>query len=661
MHSPDLTARNIDQIAKLFPQVITESRDAEGKVTLAVDFDLLRLELSDHVVEGPQERYQLDWPGKRAAAFAANAPIAKTLRPAREESANFDTTRNLFIEGDNLEALKLLQESYLGKVKLIYIDPPYNTGNDFVYEDDFAESSADYLARSGQKSETGDRLVANTEANGRFHSDWLSMMYPRLKLAKNLLTDDGVLVVSIDENEHASLVRLGEEVLGDASYVGEIVLKNSSKNDQAYVSIQHEYIVFFVKNRQVNTGHWVEKKEGLEKIYAAFDGFRKKHGDDWAAINAEARAWFKQFPASDPVSGSKHYTWMDERGVYFPDNIAGPNDGQYVYDVTHPVTGKTVKMPSTGWRYPEATIRERIADGRVHFGADETTVPNNKTYLASTEYQSLTSIRYVDGRAASKRLATLFGTKVFTNPKDEYLLRDIYRAVGVTGNDIVLDMFAGSGSAMQAVLELNRGGEAPACRFIGIQVAEDLNESLKTAKGAAKQITTNAIQFLLRLGYPATVAEITKQRMRLVHEQYAGDLLVDSGFRVLKIDTSNLTDTLAEPDRLVQDTLAGAVESVKPDRSSHDLLFQVLLDWALDLSEPVVAEEIEGREVLSVADDSLIACFADDVSDGAVRIIADRHPLRAVFLDSGFASDAARINAEQIFREVSPETEVRAI
>lgn len=660
MHSLDLTQANLNRIAALFPTVVTESLDADSNVIRAVDFDLLRQELSDHVVEGPQERYQLDWPGKRAAAFAANAPIAKTLRPVREESVNFDTTKNLFIEGDNLDALKLLQESYLGKVKLIYIDPPYNTGNDFVYEDDFAESSADYLARSGQMSEIGERLVANTEANGRFHSDWLSMMYPRLKLAKNLLTDDGVLVVSIDENEHASLVRLGEEVLGDASYVGEIVLKNSSKNDQAYISIQHEYIVFFVKSRQANAGEWVEKKEGLDKIYAAFDGFRKKHGDDWVAINSEAKAWYKQFPASDPVSGSKHYTWMDARGVYFPDNIAGPNDGQYVYDVTHPVTGKTVKMPSTGWRYPESAMRERIAEGRVHFGSDETTVPNNKTYLANTEYQSLSSIRYVDGRAASKRLAALFGEKVFTNPKDDFLLRDIYRAVGLKGNDIVLDMFAGSGSAMQAVLELNRSGGC-ACRFIGIQVAEDLNETLKSAKGAAKQITTNAIKHLTRLGRPATVAEITKQRMRLVHEQLADDLLIDSGFRVLKIDTSNLADTLASPDTLAQETLAGAIASVKEGRSSFDLLFQVLLDWALDLSEPVKTEEVAGGEVLSVADDALIACFADDISDAVVRAVAVRRPLRAVFLDSGFATDASRINAEQIFREVSPETDVRTI
>lgn len=664
MTSPDLTQANVEKLMELFPTVVTESLAADGAPRRSIDFDLLRQELADHIVEGPQERYQLDWPGKRAAAFAANAPIAKTLRPLRDESVDFDTTKNLFIEGDNLEALKLLQESYLGKVKLIYVDPPYNTGNDFVYEDDFAESSAGYLARSGQKSDTGDRLVANTEANGRFHSDWLSMMYPRLKLAKNLLADDGVLVVSIDENEHASLVRLGEEVLGEASYVGEIVLKNSTKNDQAYVSIQHEYIVFFVKNRQANAGDWVERKGGLDKIYAAFAGFRKKHGDDWAAISAEAKAWFNSFPASDPVTASKHYSHMDERGVYFGSDISGPNDGQYVYDVIHPVTGQPCKRPSRGWVFPEASMLAKISDGRVHFGPDHTTVPKIKTYLRDTETQSLTSIRYVDGRAASKRLATLFGEKVFTNPKDEFLLRDIYRALGVTGDDIVLDMFSGSGSAMQAVVELNRNSESSSCHFIGIQVAEDLTETLKTAKGAAKQITTNAIKLLSRLGRPATVAEITKQRMRLVHEQIPIDSQVDGGFRVMKVDTSNMADTLSTADDLVQLALTESVDSVKPDRTDEDLLFQVLLDWGLDLTAPIAVEEVASRRVLSVDNDALIACFANDVNDvndDLVKMIAARHPLRAVFLDAGFATDAARINAEQIFREVSPETEVRTI
>ena len=661
MTSPDLTDTNIGKLAELFPSVVTETRDAEGNPKRAIGFDLLRQELSDHVVEGPQERYQLDWPGKRAAAFAANAPIAKTLRPVREESVDFDTTKNVFIGGDNLEALKLLQESYLGKVKLVYVDPPYNTGNDFVYSDSFATTKADELRRSGQIDQDGVPLVANSSANGRFHSDWLSMMYPRLRLARNLLTDDGVLVVSIDENEHANLVTLATEVFGTDSYVGDIVLKNSSKNDQSYISIQHEYIVFFVKNRGENTGEWVERKEGLDKIYAAFDGFKKEFGEDWAAVHLAAKEWFKQFPPSDPVYGNKHYTWMDERGVYFPDNIAGPNDGQYVYDLLHPVTGLPCKMPSTGWRYPESTMIERVRQGRVHFGMDHTTVPNNKTYLASTETQSLTSIRYADGRAASKRLAALFGQKVFTNPKDELLLRDIYRAVGVGNGDIILDMFAGSGSAMQAAWELNLV-EGTDVSFVGIQVEEDLTESLKTAKGAAKQITTNAIKMLTNLGKAPNVAEITKERLRLAGSKIAANApTLDVGFRSLKIDTTNMADVLRSPDETDQLALSELEGSVKPDRTGEDLLFQVMLDWGLDLTMSVAVEEIDGYEVFVVVDGALIACFDSEVSPELVRTIAKREPLRAVFRDSGFSSDDARINAEQVFREVSPATDVKAI
>jgi adenine-specific DNA-methyltransferase len=660
LHSPDRSAQNVEQIAELFPSVITESMDVEGNVIRAIDFDLLRQELSDHVVDGPQERYQLDWPGKRAAAFAANAPIAKTLRPVRADSVDFDTTKNLFIEGDNLDALKLLQESYLGKIKLIYIDPPYNTGNDFIYADSFAASVQTELMRSGQISEEGIPLVSNTASNGRFHSDWLSMMYPRLKLAKNLLTEDGVLVISIDENEHANLISLGSEVLGRDSYVGEIVLKNSSKNDQRFISMQHEYLVFFVKSKAVNSGDWMEKKVGLDQIYAAFAGFRKEYGDDWAAINAAAKAWFKRFAPSDPISASKHYTWMDERGIYFPDNIAGPNDGQYVYEVPHPATGRPAKMPSTGWRFPEATMRERIAEGRIHFGSDHSTVPNNKTYLANTEYQSLTSIRYVDGRAASKRLQTLFGQKIFTNPKDEFLLRDIYKAVGVTGDNIVLDMFSGSGSALHAVLEMNRV-TGSSCRYIGIQVAEDLHQSLKTAKGASNQITANAIKVLTELGRPANVAEIGKERLRLVGRQLENVLDSDVGFRSLKVDATSHADVLVTPEKLVQASLFEYTASMKSDRNSEDLLFQVLIDWGLDLSLSITAETIDDREVLTVDDDALIACFAGDVSDAVVKAIAKREPLRAVFRDSGFATDAARINAEQVFKEISPITDIKAI
>ncbi|MCH8561843.1 site-specific DNA-methyltransferase [Nesterenkonia sp. YGD6] len=661
MTSPDLTEANIDRLAELFPNVITESFDVDGNVKMAVDFDMLRQELSGHVVEGEQERYRLDWPGKRAAAFAANAPIAKTLRPVREESIDFDLTKNLFIEGDNLDALKLLQESYLGKVKLIYIDPPYNTGNDFVYADSFATTKEEELQRSGQMSGEGIPLVSNPKANGRYHSNWLTLMYPRLKLARNLLSDDGVLVVSIDENEHANLVSLGTEVLGTDAYVGEIALKNSSRSDQRYVSMQHEYVVFFVKNKSVNTGDWTEKKAGLDRIYSAFDGFRKSFGDDWCGIHEAAKAWYKGFPPSDPVYGSKHYNRMDERGIYFADNISGPNDGQYVYDVLHPATGQPCKAPARGWVFPKNSMDHRIAENRIHFGPDHTTVPNLKTYLASTEYQSLTSVRYVDGRAASKRLQRLFGEKVFTNPKDELLLRDIYKAVGVRTGDVVLDMFAGSGSALQAVWELNLATESDA-HFIGIQVAEDLNASLKTAKGAAKQITTNAIKMLTMNERPATVAEIGKERLRLAGKK-TREIAPNSdvGFRSLKVDTTNMADVLRTPDDTDQVVLDHLEGSVKGGRSSEDLLFQVLLDWGLDLTMAVSVERIDGRQVFMVEDGALIACFDGEVTPELVHAIAKRQPLRVVFRDSGFVSDAARINAEQVFRQVSPATDVKAV
>ena len=663
MHSSNLTQDNIARIREMFPGCVTEAEGADGNVRLAVDFDQLRQELADSIVEGPHERYHLNWPGKREAVLEANAPIENTLRPRRADSVDFDTTQNLFIEGDNLEALKLLQESYLGKIKLIYVDPPYNTGNDFIYADSFAGSREKELKRSGQVSEEGIPLVANTTANGRFHSAWLSMMLPRLKLARNLLADDGVLVVSIDENEHANLVTVGSEIFGRDAFVGEIVIKNSSKNDQNYISIQHEYIVFFVKDKRINTGEWTERKEGLEKIYAAFQIFQKQFVDDWAAINAAAKAWYKKFPASDPIYGSKHYEWMDEKGVYFGSDISGPNDGQYVYEVEHPVTKIPCKQPARGWVFPLESMREKIKEKRVHFGPDHTTVPKLKTYLKDTETQSLTSIRYVDGRAASKRLATLFGEKVFTNPKDELLLRDIYKAVGVKDGDVVLDMFSGSGSAAQAVWELNLANSINA-RFIAIQVAEDLKESLKVAKGAAKLMTTNAIRMLTKLGKPTTISEIAKQRLRVAGEKMHADAKqLDVGFRSLKIDTSNMADVYYTPDGLDKSKLDLFVDNIKPDRTPEDLLFQVMLDWGVDLALPIARQTIQGKEVFFVDHNALVACFDahSGIDETFVKQLAKLQPLRVVFRDAGFKDSAVKINVEQIFKLLSLATEVKCI
>ncbi len=661
MYSANLTQYNIARIRDLFPSCITEAKGEDGSVKLAVDFDQLRQELTESIVEGPQERYHLNWPGKREALLSANAPIAKTLRPNSEDSVSFDGTSNIFIEGDNLDALKLLQETYLGKVKLIYIDPPYNTGNDFIYSDDFSTTSDEFLKKSNQRDESGNKLVANTEANGRFHSDWLSMIYARLKLARNLLADDGIAIISIDESEHSNLVTLGREVFGDTNFCGEIIWKNSSKNDQDYVSIQHEYLVFFVKSKAANPGDWVEKKVGLDEIYKAFEGFKAKHGSDWKAIHEAALDWYKQFPDSNPIRDSKHYSWMDERGVYFPDNISGPNDGQYVYDVKHPITGLVCKMPASGWRYPESTLLQRISEGLVHFGSDHTTVPNNKTYLKNTEYQSLTSMRFVDGRAASKRLQNIFGEKVFTNPKDEILLKDIFKAVGLKGSDVVLDFFAGSGTTAHAVFELNKE-QGSQCKWILVQLPENIEEMKMTAKGSAKKVAENAIKYLKGKGYSPNIAQLSKERVRLCGQKF-GEYGVEVGFRALTVDTSNMTDVYYSPDALEKPNLDMFIDNIKPDRTPEDLLFQVMLDWGVDLALPIAKQAIQGKDVFLVDGNALAACFDGHggVDEAFVKELAKVQPLRVVFRDAGFKDSSVKINVEQIFKLLSPATEVKCI
>ena len=619
MHSPDLTQRNIDAIAELFPSVITESIGADGNPVRAVDFDALRQELSDHIVEGPQERYQLDWPGKRAAAFAANAPIAKTLRPVREESVDFDTTKNLFVEGDNLDALKLLQESYLGKVKLIYIDPPYNTGNDFVYEDDFAETRAEYLERSGQKSESGERLVANTETNGRFHSDWLSMMYPRLKLARTLLAPDGAIFVSIDDGERDNVKHLMDEIFGQRSFVGAVIWrKKASPDARSTIGAVHDYILCYVRNPDQPKAA-VGKMALSDTRLAAYTNPDDDPRGPWASVDM---------------------TGMTGRAT----------KDQY-FEVTLP-SGRVIRPPEgRSWGLVERTFQELRADDRIWFGREGNNVPRVKRFLSEAEGQTVPS--YWDfsevgsNEEATTELTSLFeGLRAFDTPKPVRLMRRLIEiATRPSSDDIVLDFFAGSASMADAVIRANAedGGNR---RYVVVQLAEATNQK----SDAAPMYNT--------------VSAISRDRLKRVGQQVAervGVKCCDIGFRVLRIDTTNLASVIAIVDVLDQGELAGMIESVKPDRTDEDLLFQVLLDWGLDLAEPISVEEVGSRRLLSVADEALIACFADEISDDVVRAIANRHPLRAVFLDSGFASDAARINAEQIFREISPETEVRTI
>lgn len=658
MHTPDLTQDHIARIREMFPNCVTEARDAQGAIKLAVDFDLLKQELSGQIVEGPQERYHLNWPGKREALLTANAPIAKTLRPARDESVNFDTTKNLFIEGDNLEALKLLQETYLGKIKMIYIDPPYNTGDDYLYDDDFEDDAESFLVKSNQKGEDGDRLVANPESNGRFHSDWLSFIYPRLKLARNLLTEDGAVFISIDDSEQENLKKIASEIFGDDNFIAQFVWAAGRKNDSKHASVSHEYILVYAKSKEflkANNIQWRVRKTGLDEIYATFEKIKKAHGDDYNAMTTALKEWYGNLPDGHPSKRHAYYSHVDRRGIYFPDNISWPGGGGPKYEVLHPKTGKPCKVPSRGWMFgtPEK-MKEVIADDRVHFGVDENSVPCIKSHLRDREEEVPYSVFYQDGRASTKRLRALLGDDVFSHPKDEGVLAELIEAC-TAGGDIICDFFAGSATTAHSVFIANQK-QSVARQFIMVQLPEVIDSSKATGK--KKQLLARAEKFLDGIKKPRNIAEISKERIRRAGASFKSDI----GFRVLKIDTSNMADIYYVPDAVKQSDLLKSVDNIKPDRANaEDLLFQVLLDWGVDLTLPIAREKLAGKQVYFVDGNALAACFDTGLSEDFVKELAARKPLRVVFRDNGFASDAVKINVDQIFKQLSPATEVKSI
>lgn len=655
MHSLNFIDENINKIADLFPGCVTEATDKNGKLKKSIDFDLLKQELSSHIVEGPQERYHLNWPGKREALLAANAPIAKTLRPCREESVDFDNTENLFIEGDNLDALKLLQETYLDKVKMIYIDPPYNTGKDFIYSDNFAESTGEYLLDSGQKDEEGNRLVANMESNGRFHSDWLSMLYSRLKVARNLLREDGLIFISIDDEEIANTCKLCNEVFGENNYVATLVWDRNRKNDAKYFSVGHEYMVCYFKNFDCIQNEGIifrAPKEGVDEVREMFNKLRKEYGDDWVVITNKILDYYSTISDGDTKAPIKRFRKVDELGPYRDDgNINWPGGGGPRYEVLHPVTQKPCKLPKSGWRYPTPVrFWEEVEKGRVVFGPDEKTVPRVRTNLFDNVDQVMKSVHYSYAQTATNKFVEIFdGSRVFDNPK---AVSDLFQLIRYTSSqdDIIVDFFAGSSTTAHAVMQLNaedRGNR----KFIMVQLPEPCDNKSEAFKA----------------GY-STIAEISKERIRrsgkkIKAENFATTQNLDIGFRVLKVDSSNMADVYYSPDNLSQKQLSLLTDNIKPDRTAEDLLFQVLLDWGVDLTLPITKETIADREVYFVAHDSLAACFAKNgqITEEFCKELAGRKPLRVVFRDSGFKDDSVKINVEQIFKLMSPHTEVKTI
>lgn len=637
MHSADITKINLEKIKSLFPGLVTESRDSDGNLTQVIDFDLLRQELSDIAVDGQKERYQINWPGKRDSLLASNIPVNKTLRPVLKKSLDFASTKNIFIEGDNLEALKLLQESYLGKIKIIYIDPPYNTGKDFIYRDAFQESIESFLQKTEQKNKDGDKLVANTESNGRFHSDWLSMIYPRLRLARNLMSTDGVIFISIDDNEVQNLRKLCDEIFGEDCFIEQFTVRSNPRGNQAkkFVASEHEYILCYCRD--------ISKMSLL--------GFSKEEGE----FNKEDEGGiYREIGLRKRGAGSRR---EDAPNQYYPIYYVESNK----LITTDPTLGGVEILPKLSdgadgrWRWAKSTVEENkgklLARTVKRNGSNEYDI-FEKDYFSEDKLTKIKSIFYekeVNNENATEELKTLFKSKTFDYPKPVYTIKKLIQSVN-DDSALVMDFFAGSGTTAQAVMELN-AEDSGSRKFILVQIPESISSR----------------EDLVKLGY-SNLADLSSERIRLASAKIKGaetlqGCTVDTGFRYLSIDSTNMHDVYYNPDAVSQDLLSDQADNVKADRTAEDLLFQVLLDWGVDLSLPIQRESVQGKDVYLVDQNALAACFDSKggVDEEFVKELAKKQPLRVVFRDAGFKSDSVKINVEQIFKLVSPSTEVKCI
>ena len=623
MQTADGVEQNIQKIAQLFPDCITETitgykENGDPIIAHKVDFEKLQQNLSSVIISDKEERYQFTWPDKRKAILAANAPINATLRPCPEESVDFDTTQNLYIEGDNLDVLKCLKETYLHKVKMIYIDPPYNTGNDFVYEDDFAESASEYLANSGQFDEQGNRLVTNTESNGRFHTDWLNMIYPRLKVARDLLTEDGVIFISIDDNEVENLRKVCDEVFGECNFIATLVWERaySPKNDAKYISNSHDYVLMYAKSA------------------ASFIIGRLER-------TAEANARYSN-PDNDP------------RGVWKPSDMSVKTyNAECDYPITTP-SGRVVEPPAGRcWSLSRNAFRERLQDNRIWFGADGSSVPCIKRFITELKHDGMapTSILFYKdvghSQEGAQEVVSLFGDKgFFDGPKPVRLLERLITLANLKEDSIVLDFFSGSATTAHAVMKKNAEKEKK-CRFIMVQLPEEVSNKKKNQ------------------GYK-NICEIGKERIRRAGAKIKADSPLttqhlDTGFRVLKLDSSNMKEVFYSPKDTTQQDLFALVDNVKDDRTSEDLLFQVMLELGATLDSKIEESVVDGKTIYNVADGYLVACFDQKVTDEVVTAIAKIQPMYAVLRDTSLVDDATATNFEQIFKTYAPNTTTKIL
>lgn len=616
MQTANKADENFRKLAAMFPNAVTETINENGEVVRAIDKDVLMQEIACTVVDGNEERYQFTWPDKKKSVLLANAPINKTLRPCREESVDFDTTENLYIEGDNLEVLKLLQETYLGKIKMIYIDPPYNTGNDFVYEDDFAQSTDEYLANSGQFDEEGNRLVRNLDSNGRFHSDWLNMLYPRLRLAKDLLTDTGVIFISIDENEVQNMRKICDEIFGEQNFISQLGWQKvySPKNQARYFSNDYEFVLCYCRNKDVFTLGMLPRT---------------------AAMNARYKN-----PDNDP------------RGDWKPGDCVGNGERKNgYYDVVSPLTGKVFNVPKgKHWVYAPDTMKKMLAENRIYFGKDGNAFPAVKQFLSDVTGRRASSLLlyedYGHTDMAKKDLIKLFSDLVqvpFDTPKPVKLIK-MLSILGTEKDDIILDFFSGSATTAQAVMELNAEDSSSHRKYVLVQIPELLEDN-----PGAEAIGLH------------TIADVGKERIRRAGKKIKEDSPLttqdlDIGFRVLKCDTSNMKEVYYNPAEYEASLFSSLEDNIKEDRTPEDLLFQVMLDLGVLLSSKIEETTIAGKKVFNVEDNYLIACFDSDVTEETIKAIAKQKPYYFVMRDSSMANDSVATNFDQIFATYSPDT-----
>lgn len=606
LESLNLTSQNVEKIEALFPNCITESKDENGQLRKSVNFKMLKQMLSEDIVDG-EEVYEFTWVGKKESIVEANKPIRKTLRPAPEESVDWDNTENLYIEGDNLEVLKLLQESYLGKVKMIYIDPPYNTGNDFIYNDDFKVSNEEYAEENGEYDEDGNRMFKNTDSNGRFHSDWCSMIYSRLLVAKNLLREDGVIFISIDDNEVDNLKKICDEVFGEDNFISQIAWRRT--------------------DNQPNIGNFATVKEYIlcyAKVYKNIELGRLE-------LSEKAR---------------KEYRYSDEKGLFRRGILLHKTRGRHYYKVITK-TGNILNGP---WMKTEKDFKKLDAAGMIYWTSGGDEQPYSKIYLDESKGQipnDFWGIEFGTNQRASLELEKIFGDRLFDFSKSVLLLSNLLK-IGVRKNDLIMDFFSGSAATAHAIMQANAedGGNR---KFIMVQLPEETDEKSEAYKAGYKNICEIGKERIRRAG----------NKIKSENQLLTSDL--DIGFRVLKVDSSNMKDVYYSPSEISQDFLSALESNIKEDRTDLDLLFGCLLEWGLPLSLPYKSIEINGCIVHNYNDSDLIACFEENISENVMKEIAKLTPLRAVFRDSSFENSAEKINTSEIFKLLSPDTKIKVI